>query len=240
MNLEIKIFQENSFFELNSDYDINTNDFKKIFGKICNEIFSFFQKGLKTKRGYIIKSTVPINIYAIYNNDLIIDTRNKQFDPFRANFKIGKTSKSKSEFAKNLFYAFSLVTEKDESIDIELNITPKHFREGKKFLVTFANYERNPKARKLCLNYHGYKCRICGFDFFEKYGEIGLNYIQVHHLIPVSSIGKEYKIDPIRDLIPVCANCHVMLHRKKEPISINELKEKITQANKEGYTQLEF
>lgn len=57
------------------------------------------------------------------------------------------------------------------------------------------------------------------------YGEIGRGFIHVHHKVPLSSIGKEYELDPIKDLVPVCPNCHAMLHRKEPPYDVNDLKE---------------
>ena len=66
---------------------------------------------------------------------------------------------------------------------------------------------------------------MCGFNFAAKYGrELGNQYIEVHHLHPLSQTMGEYSVDPVRDLRPVCSNCHRMLHRKKEVISIDELK----------------
>ena len=58
------------------------------------------------------------------------------------------------------------------------------------------------------------------------YGEFGQGFIHVHHIVPISKIGKEYKIDPIKDLVPVCPNCHAMLHRGKDEnvLTIDELK----------------
>ncbi|MBQ7426534.1 MAG: HNH endonuclease [Prevotella sp.] len=64
-------------------------------------------------------------------------------------------------------------------------------------------------------------------DFEEKYGEIGRGFIHVHHLIPISSIGEDYVIDPINHLVPVCPNCHNMLHRKDPPLTPEELKKLI-------------
>ena len=56
------------------------------------------------------------------------------------------------------------------------------------------------------------------------YGDIGHNFIEVHHRIEVSSHeGNRYKIDPIKDLIPVCSNCHSMLHRVKPALKIKQL-----------------
>jgi len=86
-------------------------------------------------------------------------------------------------------------------------------------------YERNPFARKKCIEFHGCKCSICTFDFEKIYGKIGKNFIHVHHLLEISQIKKEYEIDYKKDLIPVCPNCHAMLHKKKPAFTIEELKE---------------
>ncbi|MCT7581447.1 HNH endonuclease [Aliarcobacter butzleri] len=86
--------------------------------------------------------------------------------------------------------------------------------EGAKKQVLVNVYERDTKARQACLEEFGYICKICGFDFEKKYGLIGKEFIHVHHLIPLSEIKEEYEVNPIEDLIPVCPNCHAMLHRK--------------------------
>lgn len=88
-------------------------------------------------------------------------------------------------------------------------------------------YERNSDARRKCIEHHGYKCAICSFDFEEYYGSIGEKYIHVHHVVPLAEIKKEYIIDPIKDLVPVCPNCHAMLHRRMSVLTIERLKEQI-------------
>ena len=99
------------------------------------------------------------------------------------------------------------------------------YEEGKKDSIVSVRYERNPINRELCLKAHGYKCQVCGFDFEKEYGMIGKNFIEVHHIIPVSTMGESYKIDPINDLVPLCSNCHSMIHRRKPPFSVEELKD---------------
>jgi len=96
--------------------------------------------------------------------------------------------------------------------------------EGAKRTIVVNSYERNRQAIELCKKHFGTNCSICGFDFELEYGEIGKGYIHVHHLTPVSEIGKEYEIDPIKDLRPVCPNCHSMLHRNRNTLTIDELK----------------
>jgi len=106
-------------------------------------------------------------------------------------------------------------------------IPGEKFREGKHRVITVNAYERNPYARRKCIESYGYKCAICGFDFEEFYGEIGRGYIQVHHIVPLSKTEEEYVIDPEKDLIPVCPNCHAMIHRGKEPLSPEVLRDYI-------------
>ena len=97
--------------------------------------------------------------------------------------------------------------------------------EGSKYQITLNRYERSGLNRSLCLFVHGHKCAVCGLDFEEQYGELGKGYIQVHHVVPVSQLGPDYKINPSEDLVPVCPNCHAMLHRRNPPLTVEELKE---------------
>lgn len=105
-------------------------------------------------------------------------------------------------------------------VDIGENGRP----EGQLSRIEVNRYERNPVNRELCLAANGYRCKICGFDFEKVYGKIGYHYIHVHHIVPVSKIGTAYEIDPVNDLIPVCPNCHAMLHRSDPPYSPEKLK----------------
>jgi hypothetical protein len=99
----------------------------------------------------------------------------------------------------------------------------EEFFEGMK--VRMYTYERNPKLRSKAILLHGYKCKACGFDFKEKYGERGSEFIEVHHLNPVSSHEKETSLDPKTEMTVVCSNCHRMIHRRKDKIlSLEELK----------------
>lgn len=97
--------------------------------------------------------------------------------------------------------------------------------EGALVKVMANKYERNQKARRECVAKKGYQCLVCGCDFEETYGEIGKRFIHVHHVVPISSIGKEYELNVDNDLVPVCPNCHYMLHRKDPPYTIEEMKD---------------
>lgn len=96
--------------------------------------------------------------------------------------------------------------------------------EGALKKISVNAYERNKKAREKCLEAHGYSCAVCEFDFQSIYGAIGKNCIHVHHLTEISTIGKKYVIDPIKDMVPVCPNCHYIIHRRKPAFSISEVR----------------
>ena len=101
------------------------------------------------------------------------------------------------------------------------------FKEGASKAVTVNQYERSAAARSRCLEHHGYMCAVCSFDFESAYGEIGKSYIHVHHTVPISEIRGEYELDPINDLIPVCPNCHAMIHITRPALSIEQLRKHI-------------
>lgn len=98
------------------------------------------------------------------------------------------------------------------------------YYEGSMKQVNVNSYERNPQARLACINFYGTSCFICGFNFKVKYGDNANGYIQVHHLVPLSQLKKDYLIDPINDLRPVCPNCHAVIHLNNPPLSIEEMK----------------
>ena len=93
---------------------------------------------------------------------------------------------------------------------------------GKKVYTT--TYERSPQLKAQALRIHGYTCMACGFNFEKAYGEYGKGYIHVHHVKPVATAGVR-EVNPKEDLIVLCANCHAMVHRRKNKVlSLEELK----------------
>ena len=91
--------------------------------------------------------------------------------------------------------------------------------------VEVNKYEHSPDARRVCVAHHGTSCAACGFSFEIAYGEIGKDFIPVHHLVPASQLGSAYELDPITDLVPLCANCHAMAHHGvRTPRSVAELR----------------
>jgi 5-methylcytosine-specific restriction protein A len=120
-------------------------------------------------------------------------------------------------------YSISLLNKTEQNPENE------RFFEGREKFVTSKKIERSPKNRKLCTQYHGLLCSVCGFNFEKMYGKLGQGFIEVHHIVPLSKFLREKKVDPIKDLTPLCSNCHRMIHRKRnEVLLIDELKTIIT------------
>lgn len=108
---------------------------------------------------------------------------------------------------------------------------PESFFEGASKPISVNVYERNLAARARCIAHYGYKCSVCGFDFKEKYGEIGSEYIHIHHLVPLSKIKREYQLNPIEDLRPICPNCHAIIHKTDPVLTIGQLRKHIRDRN---------
>lgn len=99
--------------------------------------------------------------------------------------------------------------------------------EGAKKQINVNKYERSRAARDKCIDHYGPLCSVCEFDFAKFYGDIGKDFIHVHHMVPISDIGSTYELDPVEDLRPICPNCHAMIHRSNPCISIADLKKLI-------------
>ena len=104
----------------------------------------------------------------------------------------------------------------------------ERFSEGQVTQLLVNAYERNPQARTACIAHYGARCYVCRIDFGERYGPTVKGFIHVHHLCPLSSIGQEYAVDPVADLRPVCPNCHAVIHSRKPPYSIEEVRRMLT------------
>ena len=112
--------------------------------------------------------------------------------------------------------------------------------EGKAEVKITVVKERSQRLRTAAIAHYTVdgtiKCAVCGFDFKETYGELGDGYIQMHHENPVYQYSddgfEEYISEAVKNMKPLCANCHCMVHRNKSKlISITELKS-IVDSNK--------
>ncbi|MFD2256881.1 hypothetical protein ACFSSA_09350 [Luteolibacter algae] len=102
-------------------------------------------------------------------------------------------------------------------------VVPKVFVEGRSRSVFLTKIERNPEARRKCIQANGAQCALCGFDFSKRFGSQGEGLIHVHHLNQISESKGERAVDPTKDLLPVCPNCHFFIHSRKPMYSQEEV-----------------
>ncbi len=96
--------------------------------------------------------------------------------------------------------------------------SPESNEDGHKKDHIGIRYERNPVLRRKAIAIHGTVCFACDFDFKQIYGEHGNGFVEIHHVKPLFEVGKAHIVDPKNDLIPLCSNCHRMVHRRKNRI----------------------
>jgi 5-methylcytosine-specific restriction protein A len=109
-----------------------------------------------------------------------------------------------------------------EAVDEE-----EDFPEGRVLFRAHRSRERNRKlvqmAKALALKKHGkLACEVCGFDFAARYGKLGADYIECHHVVPISQIAPGAKTK-VADLRLLCSNCHRMVHRRRPWLAVGEL-----------------
>ena len=128
------------------------------------------------------------------------------------------------------------VIKADIKSEIIENMEPSQLKkEGAVIYYSGKKYERDAFNRKRAIDIHGLSCKVCGFNFFDFYGELGEGFIEVHHIQTLNSLkGKEHIINPTTDLIPLCSNCHRMIHRTwKKAITIDQLKDIVERKRQE-------
>ena len=92
-------------------------------------------------------------------------------------------------------------------------------REGRAVRVFVNAYERSGRARAACIararaaHPEGKPaCAVCGDAMGDLYGEEVEALVHVHHLRPLAERGEDHRVDPARDLVCVCPNCHAVIH----------------------------
>lgn len=140
----------------------------------------------------------------------------------------GKKPEEAEAHKKLLAFIADQFTSEVKSFDYpdEANLENQSFPEGAKKTVQVNRYERNPEARAKCIKIHGTRCKICEMSFAETYGTFAKDFIHVHHITSLSEISDSYEVNPETDLLPVCPNCHAMLHRQENgiPMTVERLK----------------
>lgn len=175
-------------------------------------------------------------------NGIFRNTKSTYYDTLRKSIATNPAAKSQDEangnlYSKALILYSNFLSSKffprqklkvinDPSAKTEPSFGPvkTSYVEGAVVQQTVDIHERNSEARRAAIERDGAICQVCGFDFKERYGDLGAGYIEVHHTKPISSFGDEHDV-AVDDLVCLCANCHAMAHRRHpEPFTVEELK----------------
>ena len=109
------------------------------------------------------------------------------------------------------------------------------FSEGERSPVLVERIERDGRARQACIDHYGAICHACHFNFEKVYGLLGSGFIHVHHhRIQLATTEGKHSVDPISDLIPLCPNCHAMVHRSRNMLAVEEIV-RMMEANREDH-----
>jgi hypothetical protein len=148
----------------------------------------------------------------------------------QANFSLGLNRIRSASILSAL--ASVLVEDRGRSSEEKLpeEVIEGAYREGQGVQITVNRYERDPSARAACLKHFGPLCQICRIDLSTVYGPQAAGLVHVHHLRPLSQVEGEYEVRPEHDLIPVCPNCHAVVHRNDPLLKPDEVREMIAQA----------
>ncbi|EOQ17198.1 DUF3427 domain-containing protein [Bacillus cereus] len=166
------------------------------------------------------------SIQAMLNpkGNIFIFTREDSSNPYFVYQGNGRVKEYEDTRPVKIIWEFNDPNEEYSNKTTEEVDNPEKYTEGATKQVSVNVYERNPVARRKCIEHYGCSCVVCNFNFEKTYGDLGKDFIHVHHLKELHTIGEEYEVDPITDLRPVCPNCHAMLHKRKPAYSIEELK----------------
>ncbi|WP_300352738.1 DUF3578 domain-containing protein [Chryseobacterium sp.] len=145
-----------------------------------------------------------------------------------AKFYDSKTIPESDTLINDLNYFLSIYQELIYNDNEEINdISSNKVLEHKKLKYHY-RIERNQSISNKVKKIKGYVCEACNFDFTNKYGDLGHEFVEVHHLIPISSLDPgEVEMDLVTDFATLCSNCHRMIHRLEDPSKLEELKQLI-------------
>lgn len=155
-----------------------------------------------------------------------------QRSPFASLFTADEIAEARSRLDKLPRAVFREPVPPEQNFP-ETVLENQSYVEGASRRVTVNAFERDPRARAACIRKHGFRCAACQMSFQDQYGDIGKGFIHVHHKKPLAATRAEYRIDPTKDLVPVCPNCHAMLHTSFPPLGIDELIEQLGKGDTE-------
>lgn len=224
-------FRKNSL-EILLEFSNKDVKLTKYFDSIEKELKQKFYETLiigqtKTKTVvYIstVKYSVDWAINTMYKFILILDSKLNLFYNSKTANTIFEEDTTKKDMQEYLVIANPEESINENNIFEEQEYVPLNIVDGQSSTVKLTRYERNPKNRAEAIKIHGTTCLACGFNFNDFYGkELAKDFIEIHHIKPLSQ--GEYNVNPNTDLVPLCSNCHSMIHKEKiPPRTVEEIK----------------
>ena len=171
-----------------------------------------------------VKYSVDWAINTMYKFILILDSKLNLFYNSKTGNTIFEEDTTKKDMQDYLVIANPEESINENNIFEEQEYVPLNIVDGQSSTVKLTRYERNPKNRAEAIKIHGTTCLACGFNFNDFYGkELAKDFIEIHHIKPLSQ--GEYNVNPNTDLVPLCSNCHSMIHKEKiPPRTVEEIK----------------
>jgi 5-methylcytosine-specific restriction protein A len=204
------------------------DNFPGDFLQTCRESFNSHQGQILSVLSSASSSDVLVDLAVDGNTDLE-KFAHSNWDTFSLSLhkKFTNYDDASNCLKLTVLMAFSIIIPliTEDSDQLLEDIARDFQEEGKKSSVTINKYERSRVNRAIALEIHGFICNGCDLRMADLYGPIGEGVIHVHHIEPVSSMAAPKILNPATDLVPLCPNCHVIVHRRNPPISIEELKE---------------
>ena len=101
--------------------------------------------------------------------------------------------------------------------------------EGRSETLLVNRYERDPRNRRAAIEKHGVRCFGCKLEMRDRYGVIADGFIHIHHTKPISSVGGP-QTPHLDDLIPLCPNCHAVVHLQNPPMTVEQIRKAMSAA----------
>ncbi len=192
---------------------IRASDFRAQIGVTPNKFQEISIDLATTSTAELAAFYEPGNIYARYYDADNLPTEEELISDFRQIMKLYEL------LSYNENIPTSLIQREQDEIDVSMGVEDlRRLREHKRI-------DRNAKLSKSAKIIHGYACQACGFRFKDFYGQLGENFIEAHHLTPLSELkGQIVHLDPSNDFAVLCSNCHSMIHRFERPDDLEAFK----------------
>lgn len=183
-----------------------------------------FKSNQRLPRGYALGHSLGIDYYptTLPDNERLINDLHLILEAYSAlNFRGGIDTSEQLEKAD----------EDDEGISIRFT-SIEEIRRYK----AHRKIDRQSGVSKKVKSHHGTTCMVCGFNFYEVYGEVGKGFIEAHHKVPLSNLaeGSSQRYDLVEDFAVLCSNCHRMIHRMDDPSDVDFLKKLVLKRRKKS------